>query len=169
MYSDAVPAPEGDEHADSRPAVPPSAIVSERSLRKAQDFDLRVGNSASLNAAQVMQRYAAGTVLQAGPGIPNWHYNSYAYFWTGPVESSDTVRFLYVGPFVMGLWRLLGAATLVILFLWLAALSFGGNSRPHHPSRVTPADAAPAGEVPVAAAPANSTPTVATTGIIPVL
>ena len=51
-----------------------------------------------LNSAQVVQRYAAGTVLQAGPGIPAWRYNSYNYFWSGPVESADTVRFIYVGP-----------------------------------------------------------------------
>jgi hypothetical protein len=153
-----------DAAAISRPNVPTMAMADP--VEMDAEAALRDG---ALNAEQVVQRYAAGTVLQAGPGIPNWHYNSYAYFWTGPVESSDTVRFLYVGPFVMGLWRLLGAATLVILFLWLAALSFGGNSRPHHPSRATPADAAPAGEVSAAAAPANSTPTGATTGIVPVL
>ena len=83
--------------------------------------------SESLNAAQVIQRYAAGTVLQAGPGIPGWSYNSYGYFWAGPVEIADTVRFIYVGPTVMFFWRLLGAAALVVLFLWLAVLSFGGH------------------------------------------
>jgi hypothetical protein len=82
-----------------------------------------------LNSAQVVQRYAAGTVLQAGPGIPTWRYNSYNYFWTGPVETADTVRFVYVGPKVMFLWRLIGIAALVVLFLWLARLSFGGNWR----------------------------------------
>ncbi len=51
-----------------------------------------------LNSAQVVQRYAAGTVLQAGPGIPAWRYNSYSYYWSGPVKSDDTVRFIYVGP-----------------------------------------------------------------------
>ncbi|HET9472313.1 MAG TPA: hypothetical protein VFO82_00370, partial [Steroidobacteraceae bacterium] len=93
MYSDPVLVPEEDDDADYRPPVPSPAVASGRSLRKAQEFDLRVGNSASLNAAQVIQRYAAGTVLQAGPGIPDWSYNSYAYFWTGPVETVDTVRF----------------------------------------------------------------------------
>jgi len=89
--------------------------------------DLRIPKPQSLNAAQVIQRYAAGTVLQAGPGIPNWRYNSYGYFWDGPVEITDTVRFIYVGPTVMFFWRLIGAAALVVLFLWLAVLSFGGT------------------------------------------
>ena len=104
---------------------PPDLRVAPRPADAAANRGLR--QSESLNAAQVIQRYAAGTVLQAGPGIPNWHYNSYGYFWDGPVEITDTVRFIYVGPTVMFFWRLLGAAALVVLFLWLAALSFGGH------------------------------------------
>jgi len=116
----------------------------------------------ALNAAQVVQRYAAGTVLQAGPGLPKWDYNTYAYFWTGPVESSDTVRFLYVGPFVMGLWRLLGIAGLVVLFLWLAKLSFGGDSRPRSPGL-------PAADAPDDAAPKSASPAGIAAGTLPVL
>lgn len=107
----------------------------------------------ALNAAQIVQRYAAGTILQAGPGIPNWDYNSYAYFWTGPVERSDTVRFLYVGPFVLGLWRLLGIAGLAILFLWLAKLSFGGD--PPRRGHGLPADDAPDDAAPKSASTAG--------------
>jgi hypothetical protein len=79
-----------------------------------------------LNSLQIVQRYAAGTVLQAGPGRPAWDYSSYDYYWSGPVEATDTVRFLYVGPVTMFFWRLLGVLTLVALFACLAALSFGG-------------------------------------------
>ena len=79
----------------------------------------------ALNSAQVVQRYAAGTVLQAGPGIPAWGYNSYDYYWSGPVESADTVRFIYVGPVVLFFWRLLGVFALAALFAWLALLSYG--------------------------------------------
>jgi len=86
------------------------------------------GNAKSagyLNSMQVVQRYAAGTVLQAGPGIPAWQYNSYDYYWSGPVESADTVRFIYVGPVVLFFWRLLGVIALAALFAWLALLSYG--------------------------------------------
>jgi len=88
-----------------------------------------LGKRGSLNSAQVVPRYAAGTVLQAGPGIPAWRYNSYNYFWTGPVEAADTVRFIYVGPVVMFFWRIIGALAVTALFLWLARLSFGGTWR----------------------------------------
>ena len=80
-----------------------------------------------LNSAQVVPRYAAGTVLAGRPGIPAWRYNSYNYFWTGPVETADTVRFIYVGPVVMFFWRIIGAIAVTVLFLWLARLSFGGS------------------------------------------
>src|SRR5690349_10258704 len=82
-------------------------------------------SAAFLNSAQVVQRYAAGTVLQAGPGIPAWRYNSYDYYWSGPVESADNVRFVYVGPVALFFWRLLGVIALAALFAWLALLSYG--------------------------------------------
>jgi hypothetical protein len=72
----------------------------------------------------VIQRYAAGTILQAGPGIPSWRFNSYSYHWTGPVEATDTVRFIYVGPVIMFFWRIVGVVGLAVLFGWLALLSY---------------------------------------------
>ena len=83
----------------------------------------------ALNRQMVVQRYAAGTVLQAGPGIPSWRFNEYAYSWSGPVTAEDEVRFVYVGPVVMFFWRLIGVIGLVALFAWLAMLSYGKGLR----------------------------------------
>jgi hypothetical protein len=83
----------------------------------------------ALNRAMVIQRYAAGTILQAGPGIPSWDFNSYPYYWSGPVEAADSVRFVYVGPVVMFFWRLIGVIGLAVLFGWLALLSYGKSFR----------------------------------------
>ena len=88
-----------------------------------------VGRLSGLNSSQVVQRYASGTRLQAGPGIPAWHYNSYLYRWSGPVEAGDSVRFLYFGPVVLFFWRIIGVAALAVLFLWLARLGYGGRWR----------------------------------------
>jgi len=98
-----------------------------------------------LNSMQVVQRYASGTRLQAGPGIPAWRYNSYGYSWSGPVEAADTVRFVIVGPVVMFIWRLLGVITLAALFLWLARLSYGGNWRLPGMTASSPASGSAAG------------------------
>ena len=78
---------------------------------------------------EVAERYAAGTLLQTGPGIPNWRYQTYSYFWSGPVEAGQTVRFLYVGPLLLGLWRLTGVVLLVLLFLALLRPVSGARGR----------------------------------------
>ena len=72
-----------------------------------------------LNQVQVIQRYAPGTALQAGPGIPQWRYIAYAYSWSGPVELRDSVRFVFIGPAWLALWRVFGV---VLLTLWFVAL-----------------------------------------------
>ncbi len=64
-------------------------------------------------------QYASGTVLQAGPGIPSWRYQVYPFSWSGAVEPGETVHFLYIGPWVLGLWRIAGVALLVALFVTL--------------------------------------------------
>ncbi|HYJ41662.1 MAG TPA: hypothetical protein VEW08_12795, partial [Steroidobacteraceae bacterium] len=129
-YADAA-APAADAAAPA--SVEADAITAE-DIGKLPDSNVReslqrvpgVSPSAGyLNSVQVVQRYAAGTVLQAGPGIPAWGYNSYSYYWSGPVESADTVRFIYVGPVVLFFWRLLGVFALAALFAWLALLSYG--------------------------------------------
>ena len=65
------------------------------------------------------RQYATGTVLQAGPGIPNWHYLAYGYSWTGAVEPGESVRFLFVGPLVLAVWRIAGVALMAALFIAL--------------------------------------------------
>jgi hypothetical protein len=86
-------------------------------------------SSYGINVQQVVQRYASGTRLQAGPGIPAWNYDSYTYRWSGPVEASDTVRFIYIGPVVRFFWRITGVIALAWLLLALARLSYGGTWR----------------------------------------
>jgi len=82
-----------------------------------------------LNAQQVIQRYAAGTLLQTGPGIPDWHYNSYMFSWSGPVEPDQTVQFIYAGRILLALWRIVGVALTAILFFWLLRPTLPGGWR----------------------------------------
>jgi hypothetical protein len=135
----AAPPIEADMSVETMPSAIASAPAEEAPADAAQDAATapealnvpsrklsRRDKAFGLNYQQVVQRYAAGTVLQAGPGRPAWSYSSYNYYWSGPVEATDTVRFLYVGPVGMFFWRLLGVIALVALFGYLAALSFGG-------------------------------------------
>ncbi|MDQ2639728.1 MAG: hypothetical protein M3Y79_03990, partial [Pseudomonadota bacterium] len=74
--------------------------------------------------ASVANRYAAGTLLQAGPGVPNWSYKTYTYGWSGPVEPSQDVRFIWIGPIALGLWRILGVLATALFALLLARATF---------------------------------------------
>ena len=59
--------------------------------------------------------YEPGETLQAGPGLPAWHYHTYDYSWSGPVDAGATVRFVISPPWLTRLWRLASIA----LSLWL--------------------------------------------------
>ena len=67
----------------------------------------------------VQQQYATDIVLQAGPAIPSWHYHSYEYSWSGALEPGGNLRFVFVGPLALGVWRVAGAVLLAALFLGL--------------------------------------------------
>ena len=82
-------------------------------------------DSYGLNSLQTLQRYAPGTQIQTGPGIPAWNYVSYPYAWSGPVEPDATVRFIFIGPLLLGLWRVLGVALLALWFFVLLQRAFG--------------------------------------------
>jgi hypothetical protein len=100
--------------ADEMPAQPESEDLSSVDALQA-----RSKMYGGLNVQQVIQRYAPGTLLQTGPGIPDWRYRSYAFSWSGPVEQTQTVQFIYAGRVLFALWRVAGVALTAIFFLWL--------------------------------------------------
>src|SRR5260370_3390063 len=63
------------------------------------------------------QRFAAGTLVQAGPGVPHWHYAAYPFNWSGPVDAAQTVHFLILSPWLVGAWRVLGVVLLIALLV----------------------------------------------------
>ena len=79
-----------------------------------------VANSYGLNLLQKLQRYAPGTLVQAGPGRPQWNFVAYAYSWNGPVEASESVRFVVLSAGWVALWRVLGVTLLAWVFFGLA-------------------------------------------------
>jgi hypothetical protein len=82
-------------------------------------------SSANINLfSSVTDRYATGTLLQTGPGVPNWNYNDYSFGWSGPVEASQKVHFVYLGPVLLGIWRIAAVLLTVLLTLLLARTAF---------------------------------------------
>jgi hypothetical protein len=72
--------------------------------------------SSPLDVFDRKERYAPGALVQAGPGIPRWHYVRYDYGWSGPVDAAQTVRFVVLSPVLVALWRIVGVALLITMF-----------------------------------------------------
>jgi hypothetical protein len=113
------------------PMAPPAAAEIDASRRDGPEEEAKVASNfryfGGLNSMQVVPRYAPGTLLQAGPGIPAWNYVQYHFQWSGPVEPDQTVRFLYIGPVTLAIWRFAGIILLVALF---GALLYVGRGTP---------------------------------------
>ena len=91
---------------------------------------LAVSGGRGTSAAEpLLARYAAGTLVQAGPGIPAWNYGAHPFGWTGPVEPDQSLRFVVLGPVAVALWRIAGVAALAWFFIRLARNSFGTRVR----------------------------------------
>lgn len=58
-------------------------------------------------------RYASGSQVQAGPGVPQWRWRAHTLNWSGPVVPEQTFRMIILPSFVMSLWRILAVALLI--------------------------------------------------------
>ncbi len=121
-----VPAIEG-KVAEAGLAAPASAPVTmEESLSAKTDRLQKItATGAARPATNVAQRYAPGTVLQAGPGIPSWHFVSHEFSWSGPVDAAQRLRFVIATPAWLSLWRLAGSVLLAALFVALVRFAYG--------------------------------------------
>ncbi|HNP63307.1 MAG TPA: hypothetical protein PKH39_05185, partial [Woeseiaceae bacterium] len=60
-------------------------------------------------------RYAPNAIVQAGPGIPSWRWNSYALSWSGPVAADQTMLLVVMPRWLVSSMRVI-AVTLLLLF-----------------------------------------------------
>jgi hypothetical protein len=119
-----------EQAAPAAEPVPPSVELTERIASGAVGAAGELEESVVTTGARLSApRYAPGTLLQTGPGIPSWSYRTYEYSWSGPVEANDTVRFIFIGPTLLALWRVAGVGLLGLWFLWLLQHSAGGGVR----------------------------------------
>lgn len=68
--------------------------------------------------SQIQQQYDPNQMVQAGPGIPSWSWNSVHLRWSGPVLSDETTRLYLISP----LWNRIGSLLSLLLPLLLAGL-----------------------------------------------
>jgi hypothetical protein len=107
-----------EEALKQAPATAPAELAHDGAMEQVSVTGVRA------QFVSVLNRYAAGTQLQSGPGVPGWRYNTYAFGWSGPVEPSQSVRFLWLGPVALGLWRIVGVVATALFALLLARAAF---------------------------------------------
>jgi len=98
-------------------ALEADADLRERRLRQAPES---VATEEVLVAAQQVSRsyarYAPNAIVQAGPGLPSWQWNTYYLSWSGPVDAGQTLRLI-----VLPRWAVSGLRFVEVLLLLLFA------------------------------------------------
>jgi hypothetical protein len=108
--------------------------VEQEALGRREDKSDRLSRSVagaylSSKISRPTERYAPGTLLQAGPGIPEWQFIAQPYAWSGPVDAGQKVRFVIATPFWLSLWRLVGIVLLAALLVLLVRFAYGWPQR----------------------------------------
>ena len=108
-------APEVDEFAEVQEEGAP---VAKRILRKESP-----ALSSIRQMSNKLQQYAPGALLQTGPGVPGWRWNSVRLQWSGPVTQEQTLSLYYLPPtvnLVLAFCRVLLVVALLLLILGIS-------------------------------------------------
>lgn len=74
------------------------------------------------NLAAALYDYDPKAIVQTGPGLPRWHWQSYELQWSGPVERSQTMTLRLTSPAVNALLNLVRVVLVILAALCLAGL-----------------------------------------------
>ncbi len=107
----------------AEPASPSSADVSKidrsdvmaSNIRRSTSKDKWVSGDAKSNAQYRLDNYDSKAMIQTGPGLPGWAWNSHALTWNGPVEQAQQISIWLVSP----VWN---AVLRIICVILLAAM-----------------------------------------------
>ena len=66
-------------------------------------------------------RYAPNAIVQAGPGIPSWQWNTYTLSWSGPVDAEQSMRLVILPRWLVSVLRAVEVALLLLFAAVLAA------------------------------------------------
>jgi hypothetical protein len=67
------------------------------------------------------QRYAPNAIVQAGPGVPSWQWNSYRLAWSGPVDADQSMRLVVLPRWAVTVLRFFEVGMLLLFAAVLAA------------------------------------------------
>jgi hypothetical protein len=118
-------------HEEIQTAAPqaPTMPTGSRSKKLMDSMVLMEENAAGDKRASADLESDPASVVQTGPGMPNWSWNSLVMHWNGPVDPEQTIRLWIMGPTLTRLARI--AACL----LFLAALGLMLRKKFFRPDR----------------------------------
>ena len=90
-----------------------------RALQDAADEVLVA--AAREKAQRRYSRYEPNALVQAGPGVPSWRWNSYRLSWSGPVDAEQTLRLVILPRWAVTALRFFEVAMLLLFAAVLAA------------------------------------------------
>ncbi|MDH3847251.1 MAG: hypothetical protein GWP64_03925 [Gammaproteobacteria bacterium] len=106
---------------ESRPTIQHlEAPDAARSVEADSLEEIAVSGSAA-KAPRRYSRYAPNAVVQAGPGVPSWQWNSYRLSWSGPVDAGQAMRLIVLPRWAVTSLRFFEVAMLLLFAAVLAA------------------------------------------------
>ncbi len=79
------------------------------------------------------RRYAEGTLVQTGPGVPQWGRGYISLHWSGPVSAGQTMRLVILPPAVLRSLRVLVVLLLAVALWRMARRLFDMPALPRPP------------------------------------
>ncbi len=87
-----------DFHLEKQQTSPSlSAEIRENVERRLEKTELDYFSSTMPRRVAKMQHYDPKSVLQTGPGLPQWMWNQVNFSWSGPVERHQKIKIYYLG------------------------------------------------------------------------
>jgi len=125
----AVPMQGREQKLESMPATASFQPADEQRRVEADSLEEIAVTGAALKAPRRYSRYAPNAVVQAGPGVPSWEWNSYRLTWSGPVDASQTMRLIVLPRWAVTALRFFEVALLLLFAAVLAAGATGKRWR----------------------------------------
>lgn len=117
----AVPIESGVQHLESRPAAASFELADKTRSVVADSLEEIAVTDAAGKAPRRYSRYAPNAVVQAGPGVPSWQWNSYRLTWSGPVDAAQSMRLIVLPRWAVTALRFFEVAMLLLFAAVLAA------------------------------------------------
>ena len=99
----------------------PMADKIERGRVAAKSSSIEEIAVASSRLSQSYARYAPNAIVQAGPGIPSWAWNSYQLSWSGPVDAEQSLRLVILPRWAVTILRFVEVMMLLLFTAVFAA------------------------------------------------